>query len=422
MRGNGSKMQAYRRADDRVEITTDSGERVWAAAPVIVSASRATDIPACYTEWFFRRLQRGYAVRRNPFNNTRVPVSFARTRVVVFWSKNPRPLLPRLGELEEREIHSLLHYTLNDYVAEGFEPNLPPLDERIDTFRACAERLGRDRVIWRFDPLLLTDRLDVGELLHRIGRLGDRLSGYTSKLVFSFADIRNYRRVAANLDRAAVRWREFSPAEAGEFAARVRKLNRRWGLDLATCGEPADLSRYGIAHNRCIDDSLLVRLFPGDRVLMEHLGAAPAHSSAPRPNRPTGKTPDNVPPAAAARRGTSEATGPVPTAASTATRTPRPSRGVPHTSAWSGIPTAKVSDNRHRNIRGIARRRRDGARMCCVVPFGTEGITKRKDRACSRASERPAPRRRRGRTRPILTPTSRHRAPRVRAAAPSPHG
>lgn len=244
MRGNGSKMQAHRRADDRVEITTDSGERVWAAAPVIVSASRATDIPACYTEWFFRRLQRGYAVRRNPFNNTRVPVSFARTRVVVFWSKNPRPLLPRLGELEEREIHSLLHYTLNDYVAEGFEPNLPPLDERIDTFRACAERLGRDRVIWRFDPLLLTDRLDVGELLHRIGRLGDRLSGYTSKLVFSFADIRNYRRVA---------------------------------------------------HNRCIDDSLLVRLFPGDRVLMEHLGAAPGTLFGPAAEPPHRKDPGQRP-------------------------------------------------------------------------------------------------------------------------------
>lgn len=295
MRGNGSKTQAHRRADDRVEITTDAGERVWAAAPVIVSASRATDIPACYTEWFFRRLQRGYAVRRNPFNNTRVPVSFARTRVVVFWSKNPRPLLPRLGELEEREIHSLLHYTLNDYVAEGFEPSLPPLDERIDTFRACAERLGRDRVIWRFDPLLLTDRLDVGELLHRIGRLGDRLSGYTSKLVFSFADIRNYRRVAANLDRAAVRWREFSPAEAGEFAAGVRELNRRWGLDLATCGEPADLSRYGIAHNRCIDDSLLVRLFPGDRVLMEHLGAAPGTLFGPAAEPPHRKDPGQRP-------------------------------------------------------------------------------------------------------------------------------
>ena len=173
--------------------------------------------------------------------------------------------------------------------------NLPPLEERIDTFRACAERLGRDRVIWRFDPLLLTDRLDVGELLHRIGRLGDRLSGYTSKLVFSFADIRNYRRVAANLDRAAVRWREFSPAEAGEFAAGVRELNRRWGLDLATCGEAADLSRYGIAHNRCIDDSLLVRLFPGDRALMEHLGAAPGTLFGPAAEPPHRKDPGQRP-------------------------------------------------------------------------------------------------------------------------------
>lgn len=142
---------------------------------------------------------------------------------------------------------------------------------------------------------MLTDRLDVGELLHRIGRLGDRLSRYTSKLVFSFADIRNYRRVATNLDRAAVRWREFSPAEAGEFAAGVRELNRRWGLDLATCGEPADLSRYGIAHNRCIDDSLLVRLFPGDRALMEHLGAAPGTLFGPAAEPPHRKDPGQRP-------------------------------------------------------------------------------------------------------------------------------
>lgn len=331
MRGNGSKMQAHRRADDRVEITTDAGERVWAAAPVIVSASRATDIPACYTEWFFRRLQRGYAVRRNPFNNTRVPVSFARTRVVVFWSKNPRPLLPRLGELEEREIHSLLHYTLNDYIAEGLEPNLPPLDERIDTFRACAERLGRDRVIWRFDPLLLTDRLDVGELLHRIGHLGDRLSGYTSKLVFSFADIRNYRRVAANLDRAAVRWREFSPVEGHR---RLRDLPPRLPLLLR---EP--LAQAGAC-----------RIPP------------PGRGSRQRKSR------------------------------------------ITDTGTYGESPDAA------------------GAAWGCVVPCGTAGITKRKDRACSRASERPAPHRRRGRTRPIPTPTSRHRAPRGRAAAPSPHG
>ena len=85
---------------ETVEITTDSGERVKASAPVVLSASRATDIPAFYADWFFTRLKRGYAVRRNPFNGIRSYISFARVRVVVFWSKNPRPLFPYLGELE----------------------------------------------------------------------------------------------------------------------------------------------------------------------------------------------------------------------------------------------------------------------------------------------------------------------------------
>ena len=79
-------------------------------------------------------------------------------RAVVFWSKNPRPLLPRLAELRERGIHCYVQYTLNDYEDEGLEPHLPPLEERIDTFRRLAEHLGRGLVVWRFDPLLLTDR------------------------------------------------------------------------------------------------------------------------------------------------------------------------------------------------------------------------------------------------------------------------
>ena len=142
----------------QTEITTDAGERVAARTPVIVSASRATDIPACYADWFFERLRRGYVARINPFDGRRSYISFARTRAVVFWSKNPRPLLPRLAELRERGIHCYVQYTLNDYEDEGLEPHLPPLEERIDTFRRLAEHLGRGLVVWRFDPLLLTDR------------------------------------------------------------------------------------------------------------------------------------------------------------------------------------------------------------------------------------------------------------------------
>lgn len=259
----------------QTEITTDAGERVAARTPVIVSASRATDIPACYADWFFERLRRGYVARINPFDGRRSYISFARTRAVVFWSKNPRPLLPRLAELRERGIHCYVQYTLNDYEDEGLEPHLPPLEERIDTFRRLAEYLGRGLVVWRFDPLLLTDRLGTEELLRRAERIGDSLRGAAEKLVFSFADIGIYRHVVRNLDRRGIRWREFTDGEMQQTAAGLAALNERWGYTLAACGERTDFAHLGIVRNRCIDDELLLRHFPHDRALTDYLGATP---------------------------------------------------------------------------------------------------------------------------------------------------
>ena len=194
---------------ETIDITTESGETVRAQAPVIVSASRATDIPAFYADWFFDRLEKGYSVWTNPFNGAKSYVSYARTRLVVFWSKNPRPLLPHLEKLREKGIRCYLHYTLNDYEAEGLERGIPPLDERIGTFLRLSELLGKELVIWRFDPLIRTDRIGVEELLRKAERIGDRLRGHTRKLVFSFADIRTYRSVQGNLLRNDIRWHEF---------------------------------------------------------------------------------------------------------------------------------------------------------------------------------------------------------------------
>lgn len=260
---------------ESVEITTDAGGTVRAQAPVIVSASRATDIPAFYADWFFDRLEKGYSVWTNPFNGARSYVSYARTRLIVFWSKNPRPLLPHLGKLREKGIHCCLHYTLNDYCAEGLEPGVPPLDERIETFLRFSEQLGKELVIWRFDPLILTDRIGVDELLRKAERIGDRLCGHTEKLVFSFADIRTYRGVQGRLRRNAVAYREFDAEQMLGMAVGLAELNEKWGYALATCGERIDLGRFAIRHNRCIDDELIVRNFPDDPALMDFLGAGP---------------------------------------------------------------------------------------------------------------------------------------------------
>ena len=116
-------------------LTTDGGAQVQAVEPVIVSASRATDIPAFWADWFFGRLRAGYSVWVNPFDRKRSYVSYARTRLIVFWSKNPAPLLAHLPELEQRGIHCYIQFTLNDYECEGLEPGVPPLTQRIDTAR-----------------------------------------------------------------------------------------------------------------------------------------------------------------------------------------------------------------------------------------------------------------------------------------------
>ena len=136
---------------DKINIITDIGDNVEATAPIIISASRSTDIPAFYAKWFFNRLAKGYCVWYNPFNKKPMYISFKNVKAIVFWTKNPKPILPYLKELDERGIHYYFQVTLNDYVKEGFEPNVPSVEQRVETFKQLSEMIGKEKVIWRFD-------------------------------------------------------------------------------------------------------------------------------------------------------------------------------------------------------------------------------------------------------------------------------
>ena len=257
----------------RTDIELSTGEKVVAQSPVIVSASRSTDIPAFYADWFMERLKAGYVKWYNPFNGVPLYVGFKNARLIVFWSKNPSPMLANLDELDKICPNYYFQYTLNDYDEEKIEPRVPKVDDRIATFKALSDRLGRDRVVWRFDPLILTDTLTVPKLLEKIERIGDRIAPYTSRIVFSFIDIAAYKKVAANMARGGVQAREFTPDEMEEMAAGIGKLVKGWGISAGTCGEIKDLDKYGIEHNRCVDDRLIMKCFNQDRALMEFIGA-----------------------------------------------------------------------------------------------------------------------------------------------------
>lgn len=262
-------------AKDKVSIIRENGERVEAQVPVIVSASRSTDIPGFYSDWFLHRLKVGYSAWTNPFNGVKSYVAYQNTRVIVFWSKNPKHLLDDGGLLDylaEKGINCYVQFTLNDYVEEKLERGVPSVEDRIATFKALVDKLGYGKVIWRFDPLILTDRIGVEELLRKVRNIGNQLKGYTEKMVFSFADIAAYRKVKANLEYNGIKYREFQESDMIQFASGLQILNREWGYTLATCGEKINLEKYGVAHNKCIDDDLMIKYFYDDSKLMEHLG------------------------------------------------------------------------------------------------------------------------------------------------------
>lgn len=243
-------------------VATPEGPKA-AVAPLVISASRATDIPAFHAEWFMHRLRAGYCLWQNPFNaRQRQYISFEKCAVIVFWSKDPAPILPFLEEVEDRGLSFYFQYTLNDYEREGLEPRVPSLARRIATFQELSERFGRHRVIWRHDPVLLGDGLGVTAILERLQRLAEQLAPYTENLVFSFLDM--YRKTVVRLAKHAPGYR---PPDAGEMiglAAGIARMNAalKTPLRIATCAETVDLQHLGIEHNRCIDPALLLRLCP----------------------------------------------------------------------------------------------------------------------------------------------------------------
>lgn len=259
-------------AHKKIVIRNEQDVDVEAIAPVIVSASRATDIPAFYADWFFNRIDKAYASWRNPFNGKDSYVSFAKMRFVVFWSKNPKPLIPYLPILQEKGIGFYIHFTLNDYDAEQLEPGVPRLAERIDTFKRIIDEYGVGSVVWRFDPLILTEKISPELLLHRISAIAEQLNGYLEKLVFSFADIAGYRSVARNLRAAGINYREWDTETMSAFARQLAEL--RLPFCLATCAEAIDLEEFGIEHNRCIDAELMARRSPDDAELQSFLQRA----------------------------------------------------------------------------------------------------------------------------------------------------
>jgi hypothetical protein len=215
------------------------------------------------------RLRRGHMLSTY---RQRKYVSFDKTRVIVFWSKNPEPMFKHLKELDEMGIGYYFHYTLTDYDQEGLEPNLPPLKDRIDAFQQLSNRIGKEKIIWRFDPLVITDTIDRDRLIIKVAMLMQCLTGYTEKLVISFLDPAGRKKVERKLIKAGVNAKTFSAKDMEYISSHIAEYGKPGNIKVAACSEAIDLSSFGICKNKCIDDEYLYREFKRDRDLSSFVG------------------------------------------------------------------------------------------------------------------------------------------------------
>lgn len=224
---------------------------------MILSVSRRTDIPSFYSEWFFERLKEGFVYTRNPMNPkqiSRLELSPETVDCIVFWTKNPEPMLDRLAELSPYPFY--FQFTLTSY-GKDVEANLPHKKEvMLPVFQRLSEKIGRNRVIWRYDPILFTKKYTPDYHVKAFRQMAEALKGYTEKCVISFVDI--YAKNRKNMQ--ALGTFDLPKEELEVFAKELCESAKENGMVMASCAESIDLAHCGIKHNACIDKALIEEL------------------------------------------------------------------------------------------------------------------------------------------------------------------
>jgi DNA repair photolyase len=229
---------------------------------MIISASRRTDIPAFYTPWFMNRIREGFLLTRNPFNAnqiSRVSLDPNYVDVIVFWTRNPSMLMKHLPELSPYNYY--FQYTITGY-PKVLEKTVPRPHRAIKTFIELSDLIGADKVIWRYDPILLSNEVDINEHKRLFEKIAYLLQGKTKRVVISFSDF--YKKTERNLKLIEGLTYSDITHEMNmlhELSIYMSEVAKKYGMEIESCAENIDISNCGIAHGKCIDDGLIKNVF-----------------------------------------------------------------------------------------------------------------------------------------------------------------
>lgn len=221
---------------------------------MIINTGGRTDTVQYYTEWLLRRFSEGYVLSRNPlFPNkvTRYELTPDNVDCVVFCSKNYTPILPRLHEITEC-FNTYFHYTITAYGKE-IEPGVPSIDESMETLIALSKQVGKQRIAWRYDPVLLTKEYTVQRHLETFERMAKVLSPHIDRCIFSFVEM--YKKLECNMPELV----PLSEADQEILAQGLGSIANQYGISIQTCGTNGDFAKYGIRASGCMTLDILGR-------------------------------------------------------------------------------------------------------------------------------------------------------------------
>ncbi len=232
---------------------------------MIISASRRTDIPAFYSKWFRNRLDAGFCLVQNPFRKSQISrISLRREEVdaFVFWTRNPDPFLEALDAVDAGGFPYYFLFTLTGY-GLPLEPSVPAVDSAVESLKRLSRRLGSERVVWRYDPIIYRRGITPAWHLENFSRLAERLCGHVVAVKVSFLDLyrKTNRRMAA-IDGFAPEDPAAGPG-ALDLLASMARIAAGNGMRIETCAEDLNLSGTGASRGACIDLPLLERLCSG---------------------------------------------------------------------------------------------------------------------------------------------------------------
>lgn len=234
---------------------------------MIISASRRTDIPAFYTKWFINRIKAGYCSVPNPFNRNQVSYVSLKPQdvdVIVFWTRNPSPLMPYLKELDERGFRYYFQFSILDNPTE-IDHKAPPFSRSIKTFIKLSNMIGPERVIWRYDPIVLSKVTGVQFHIDNYEKIAKELQGHSVRSVISVMDIyKKASRRLADLYKQGIEIIDYQGKSSERFDFLMEHLVQSansHNFEILSCSEVLDLTKYGIKSGKCVDDDYIQQVF-----------------------------------------------------------------------------------------------------------------------------------------------------------------